>query len=66
MDAVKKHKNELLAYGTKRLSQIKNIRLIGTAKEKASILSFVLPEIHAHDMGTIVNEEGVAIRTGHH
>ena len=60
------HEKELLEYGTKALSGIPGLRLIGTAKEKVSILSFVLPEIHAHDLGSIVDGEGVAIRTGHH
>ena len=60
------HEQELLAYGTKALTAIPGLRLIGTAKNKASILSFVLPNIHAHDLGTLIDEEGVAIRTGHH
>lgn len=60
------YKKELLEYGTKALLSIAGLRLIGTAKHKASVLSFVLPEIHPHDLGTIVDGEGVAIRTGHH
>ena len=60
------HEQELLAYGTKVLSVIADIRLIGTAKHKAPVLSFVLPNIHPHDIGTLVDREGVAIRTGHH
>jgi cysteine desulfurase/selenocysteine lyase len=60
------HKKELLAYGTKVLSSIPGLRLIGTAQEKTAILSFVLEGIHPHDLGTIVDEQGVAIRTGHH
>jgi len=60
------HKKELLEYGTRELLKISGLRLIGTAKEKTSILSFVLPDIHPHDLGTIVDAEGVAIRTGHH
>ena len=60
------HKKELLAYGTQKLSEIPGVRLIGTAKEKTSILSFVVDGIHPHDLGTIVDEQGVAIRTGHH
>lgn len=63
---VAEYKKELLDYGTEKLKTIPDIRLIGTAKEKASVLSFVHPVIHAHDMGTLVDEEGVAIRTGHH
>ncbi len=66
LDAMAAHKKELLAYGTKVLSAIPGVRLIGTAKEKTSVLSFVVEGIHPHDLGTIVDEEGVAIRTGHH
>ncbi len=65
-EAIAAYKKELLDYGTKALLSIPGLRLIGTAKHKASILSFVLPEIHPHDLGTIVDGEGVAIRTGHH
>jgi cysteine desulfurase / selenocysteine lyase len=60
------HERELLAYGTEALSAIDGITLIGTARKKASILSFVVEGVHAHDVGTIVDREGVAIRTGHH
>ncbi|OGX42130.1 MAG: cysteine sulfinate desulfinase [Omnitrophica WOR_2 bacterium RIFCSPLOWO2_12_FULL_50_9] len=60
------YEKELLDYGTKALSGIAGLRLIGTAKEKAAILSFIVSGIHAHDIGTLVNDEGVAIRTGHH
>ncbi len=59
-------KNELLEYGTSVLCKIPGLRLIGTAKAKSSILSFVIEGIHPHDLGTIVDEDGVAIRTGHH
>ena len=64
--AMAAHKKELLEYGTKLLSSIPGLRLIGTAKEKTSIISFVVEGIHPHDLGTIVDEQGVAIRTGHH
>ncbi|MBI2113662.1 MAG: cysteine desulfurase [candidate division NC10 bacterium] len=57
---------DLLAYGTELLSAIPGLRIIGTAKEKASVLSFVLDGIHAHDTGTILDHEGIAIRAGHH
>ncbi|MCA9402089.1 MAG: aminotransferase class V-fold PLP-dependent enzyme, partial [Candidatus Omnitrophica bacterium] len=60
------HKKDLLTYGTQALSTIPGLRLVGTAPAKTSILSFVHPDIHAHDMGTLVDGEGVAIRTGHH
>lgn len=57
---------ELLAYAKDALSKVEGIRFIGTAKNKVAIVSFVLDDIHAHDIGTLVDEEGVAIRTGHH
>ncbi len=57
---------DVLSYGTEVLSSIPDLRLIGTAKEKASVLSFVLNGIHPHDIGTILDQEGIAIRTGHH
>src|SRR5262249_30075501 len=60
------HETELLAYGTQVLEDIDGLRLIGTAPRKASILSFVMDGVHPHDIGTIVDREGVAIRTGHH
>jgi cysteine desulfurase/selenocysteine lyase len=63
---IAEHERELLAYGTAALSSIDGLRLIGTAPAKASILSFVLGRVHPHDIGTIVDREGVAIRTGHH
>ena len=63
---IAKYEEELLAYGTEALSQIPKLRLIGTAKEKAGVLSFVLEGIHPHDVGTILDREGIAIRTGHH
>ncbi len=66
MDAISAYEKGLLAYGTEKLKAIPDLRIIGTAKEKASIISFVLPNIHAHDLGTLVDEEGVALRTGHH
>ena len=66
LDHIAQHEKELLDYGTKALKTIPGLRLIGTAEHKASILSFVFENIHAHDLGTILDEEGVAIRTGHH
>jgi cysteine desulfurase/selenocysteine lyase len=65
-EAVMTHEHELLAYATEAVSEIPGLRLIGTAKERASVLSFVLEGIHPHDIGTILDREGVAIRTGHH
>ena len=60
------HEDELLDYGTKALEQIGGLRIIGTAPHKAGILSFVLDNVHPHDIGTILDAEGVAVRTGHH
>ena len=60
------HEQALLEYGTNALSAVEGLRLIGTAARKASILSFVLDGVHPHDIGTIVDREGVAVRTGHH
>ncbi|MEO6462228.1 MAG: SufS family cysteine desulfurase, partial [Candidatus Eisenbacteria bacterium] len=60
------HEHDLLAYGTDALSQVKGLRLVGTARDKASVLSFVLAHAHPHDVGTILDQEGIAIRTGHH
>ena len=65
-DAIGAHEQDLLAYGTELLESIPGVRLIGTARQKASILSFVMENIHPHDIGTIVDREGIAIRTGHH
>jgi cysteine desulfurase/selenocysteine lyase len=65
-EAIGAHEAALLKYGTERLLDIHGLRLIGTARHKASILSFVLDGIHPHDIGTVVDREGVAIRTGHH
>ena len=64
--AVQAHEADLLAYGTRALSRVKGLRLVGTAREKAGVLSFTLAHAHPHDVGTILDQEGVAIRTGHH
>jgi len=66
LEAIAAYEHELLAYATEALSMIKGLRIIGTAKEKASVLSFVLEGIHPHDIGTILDQEGVAVRAGHH
>ncbi|MBI2883611.1 MAG: cysteine desulfurase [Candidatus Methylomirabilis oxyfera] len=66
LDRIAAYEGELLAYATDAISAIPGLRIIGTAKEKASILSFVLDDVHAHDIGTILDQEGIAIRTGHH
>jgi len=66
MESIAEYEKELLAYGTKALMNITGLRLIGTAKDKAAILSFILPNIHPHDLGTLLDEEAIAVRTGHH
>ncbi|CAN5707562.1 cysteine desulfurase [soil metagenome] len=66
LDDAAAHEQALLVYGTRMLEEIPGVRMIGTARRKASILSFVMENIHPHDIGTIVDREGVAIRTGHH
>jgi cysteine desulfurase/selenocysteine lyase len=66
MERIAAYENELLQYATERLSKLPGLRIIGTAPEKAAVISFVLERIHPHDIGTIVDTEGVAIRTGHH
>lgn len=60
------HENMLLKHGTEQLSQIEGLKIIGTAKEKASVISFVIDGIHPYDIGTIIDTDGIAIRTGHH
>lgn len=60
------YEHELLSYATARLSEIAGLRIIGTAKDKAAVLSFVLEGVHPHDAGTILDQEGIAVRTGHH
>jgi len=66
MERIGAYEGELLDYATQRLTKIPGLRIIGTAPEKAAVASFVLEGIHPHDIGTIVDTEGVAIRTGHH
>ncbi len=66
MENIALYEQKLLDYGTEQLQSIDGIRIIGTAKEKASVLSFVHDDIHATDIGTILDQQGIAIRTGHH
>ncbi len=66
MENIGAYEQELLAYMTRRLSEIDGIRLYGTAERKASVQSFLLDDIHPHDLGTIVDHKGVAVRSGHH
>jgi cysteine desulfurase / selenocysteine lyase len=60
------YEHELLRYATERLSAIEGVRIIGTAREKLSVLSFVVDSVHPHDIGTILDQQGIAIRAGHH
>ena len=66
LDRIASYEQEMLARGTEVLSAIPGVRIIGTAKDKAGVLSFVLDGVHAHDVGTILDHEGIAIRAGHH
>ncbi|HSY13487.1 MAG TPA: cysteine desulfurase [Verrucomicrobiae bacterium] len=66
LDNIAAHEHELLVYGTEALLAIPGVKLIGTAKEKAAVISFLIDGIHPHDIGTILDREGIAIRTGHH
>ncbi len=66
MEAALAHEQDLLDYGTRALEAVPGLRLVGTAKEKAGVLSFVMENIHPHDIGTILDQQGIAIRTGHH
>ena len=66
MDRVGAHESALLDYATDQLSQVDGLRIIGTAAHKASVISFVLGDIHPHDIGTILDQEAIAVRTGHH
>jgi len=65
LETVAQHENDLLDYATEAVAEVGGLRLIGTAREKAGILSFVLKGIHAHDIGTIMDHEGIAVRAGH-
>ncbi len=66
MDAIAAHERALLDYATQKLVRLPGLRIIGTAADKAAVLSFTLAGVHPHDVGTLLNEDGVAVRTGHH
>jgi len=66
IDKIAAYEHELLVYGTEALSRIPGLRIIGTAREKAAVLSFVIEGIHPHDIGTVLDRQGIAVRTGHH
>ncbi|MCY7345832.1 MAG: cysteine desulfurase [Pyrinomonadaceae bacterium] len=65
-EAAARYEHELLEYATEKLSAIEGVRIVGTAKEKASVLSFTIENVHPHDIGTILDQSGIAIRAGHH
>jgi len=66
MEHIHAHETDLLDYATDRVNRLPGVRIIGTAEKKAAVLSFVVDGVHPHDVGTLLNEEGVAVRTGHH
>ena len=66
IDRAAAHERELLAYGTELLTAIPGLRMIGTARDKIGVFSFVLEGVHPHDVGTILDRDGIAVRTGHH
>jgi cysteine desulfurase/selenocysteine lyase len=66
LEAIAAHEHDVLEHGTKVLTAVPGLRMIGTAREKAGVLSFELEGVHPHDIGTILDQEGIAIRTGHH
>ena len=66
MDRISAHESTLLDYATERLNRMPGIRLVGTAEKKAAVVSFLVEGVHPHDVGTLLNEDGIAVRTGHH
>lgn len=66
LERIGRYEHGLLEYGTARLQEIPGLRLIGTAQNKASVLSFILDGVHPHDLGTVLDHKAIAIRAGHH
>jgi cysteine desulfurase/selenocysteine lyase len=66
LEAISAYERELLLYATERISEIPGVRIIGTARHKASVVSFVIEGVHPHDIGTILDRDGIAVRAGHH
>src|SRR5690606_859870 len=66
MERIAAYEHELLEYATSQLARVPGLRIVGTAAQKAAVVSFTLEGVHPHDIGTILDAEGVAIRTGHH
>ncbi|GIW82652.1 MAG: cysteine desulfurase [Gemmatales bacterium] len=66
MESIRRHEQELLSYAHSRLQTVGNVKIIGNAAKKAAVISFVLDDVHPHDVGTILDQQGIAVRTGHH
>ena len=66
LDRIAAHEDQLLRYGTERLAEVDGLTMVGTADNKAGVMAFVMEDIHPHDIGTILDMSGVAVRTGHH
>jgi len=66
LDQIERHEHDLLSYATREVSKIPGVEIVGTAQEKSGVLSFTMGQIHPHDIGTILDQEGIAVRTGHH
>ncbi len=66
LDKIAAYEDELVAYGTEKFLEVEGLRIVGTAKNKASVISFLINDIHPTDLGVLLNEQGIAIRTGHH
>jgi len=66
LERIAAHEHALLEYATEQVTALGGVRIIGTAREKAAVLSFYVGDVHPHDVGTLLDEEGVAVRTGHH
>jgi len=66
MAAIARHEHELLSYATAQMKDMPGLRIIGNAKDKAAVLSFTVDGVHPHDVGTLLNQDGIAVRTGHH
>src|SRR4029079_16745525 len=65
-EKIRRHENELLQYATQQLEQIEGLRIIGKAKNKISVISFVIDKVHPQDLGILLDNRGIAVRTGHH
>jgi cysteine desulfurase/selenocysteine lyase len=66
MERIAAHEHELLEYATQQIAAMKGVRIVGTARNKAAVISFMVEGVHPHDVGTLLNEDGIAVRTGHH